>query len=125
MTTTIQTGRAYYRALQSVDQNTLDITNWLEYFAEGVNVSIQAVKERVIKLSSERLRKTKRGQIALTERQMKIVEFINQNSKITNKDIRNIFKISPQAAHKEIKKLLKLEVVKPVGKGRGLYYVLK
>jgi len=117
--------QAYYRTLQSVDQNTLDITNWLEYFAEGVNVSIQAVKQRVIRLSSERLRKAKRGQIALTERQMKIVEFINQNSKITNKDIRNMFKISPQAAHKEIKKLLKLEVVKSVGKGRGLYYALK
>ncbi len=117
--------QAYYGALKSVDQNTLDITNWLEYFVEGVNVSIQAVKERVIRLSSERLRKTKRGQIALTERQMQIVEHINLNGKITNKDIRNMFKISPQAAHKEIKKLLKLEVVKPVGKGRGLYYALR
>jgi len=45
-----------------------------EYFAEGVNVSIQAVKERVIRLSSERLIKAKRGQIALTERQMRIVD---------------------------------------------------
>ena len=117
--------QAYYRALQNVDQNILDITNWLEYFVEGVNVSIQAVKQRVIRLSSERLRKTKRGQIALTEKQMKIVEFINQNGKITNKDIRNIFIISPQAAYKEIKKLLKLEVVKPTGKGRGLYYALR
>jgi len=56
---------------------------------------------------------------------MRIVEFINQNGKITNKDIRNIFIISPQAAHKEIKKLIKLEVVKPVGKGRGFYYALR
>jgi len=113
---------AYYRVLQSVNQETLDLTNWLEYFVEGVNISIETVKERVIRLSSERLRKAKRGQIALTERQMQIVEHINLNGKITNKDIRDMFKISPQAAHKEIKKLLKLEVVKPVGKGRGLYY---
>ena len=96
----------------------------MEYFVEGVNVSINAVKERVVRLSSERLRKVKRGQIALTERQMKIVEFINLNGKITNKDIRYMFKISSQAAHKEIKKLLKFEVVKSVGKGRGLYYEL-
>ena len=47
-------------------------------------MSINAVKERVMRLSSERLRRTKKGQIALTERQMRIVEFINQNSKITN-----------------------------------------
>ena len=72
----------YYKALRSVDQETLDLTYWLEYFVEGVNVSINAVKERVVRLSSERLRKVKRGQIALSERQMKIVEFINLNGKI-------------------------------------------
>jgi Fic family protein len=116
---------AYYRVLQSVDQGTLDVTTWLEYFVEGVKVSIGTVKERIIKLSSERLRKTKRGQIALTERQMKIVEFINQHRWITNKDVREMFKISAQAAHKEIMKLVKLDVIKSVGKGRNLSYQLK
>ncbi|MFB0509045.1 MAG: Fic family protein [bacterium] len=116
---------AYYRALKNVNQQTLDLTNWLEYFVEGVNVSIAAVKERVIRLSSERLRRTKRGQIALTERQMKIVEFINLNGKITNKAVRDMFKISAQAAHKEIMKLVELEVVTSIGKGRSLAYRLK
>ena len=91
---------------------------------EGVNVSIEEVKKRVIKLSSERLRRAKEGQIALTERQMRIVEHINLNAKITNKDIRGMFKISSQAAHKEINKLVKLGIVKAEGKGRGLYYDL-
>jgi Fic family protein len=117
--------KAYYKALQSVDQKTLDLTNWLEYFVEGVKVSTAAVKERVIRLSSERLRRTKKGQIALTERQMSIVEFINQNGKITNKDVRAIFKISPQAAHKEITKLVKLDIIRAIGKGRSLSYELK
>jgi Fic family protein len=85
---------AYYRALQSVDQKTLDLTDWLEYFAEGVAVSIDAVKERVVRLSSERLRKAKRGQIALTERQMQMVEFINQNGKIAVGDVSRMFKIT-------------------------------
>jgi len=116
--------QAYYRALQSVDQKTLDLTGWLEYFVKGVNVSIYTVKERVIKLSSERLRKTKRGQIALTERQMRIIEFINQNGKITNKNLREMLKISDRAALKEIRKLLDLKVIKTEGKGRSLSYVL-
>ncbi|RLF75780.1 hypothetical protein DRN39_06780 [Thermococci archaeon] len=116
---------SYYRVLQNVDQKTLDLTNWLDYFVDGVNVSILAVKERVIKLSSERLRSTKRGQIALTERQMRIVEFINLHAKITNKDVRTMFKITSQAAYKEIMKLVKLDVIEPVGKGRSLSYQLK
>jgi len=117
--------QAYYRALQSVDPKTLDLTRWLEYFVEGVNVSINAVKERVIRLSTERLRKAKRGQIALTERQMQIVEFINQNGKITNKEVRGMFKISNRAALDEINKLLRLGVLQPRGKGRSLHYILE
>jgi hypothetical protein len=70
--------------LQSVKPDTLDLTDWLEYFVEGVNISIEAVKERIVKLSSKRLRKAKKRQIVLTERQMKIIEFINQNGKVSN-----------------------------------------
>jgi predicted HTH transcriptional regulator len=56
---------------------------------------------------------------------MKIVEFIIQNGKITNKDVRTMFKIAAQSAHKEIVKLLDLGVIKPEGRGRGLSYRLR
>jgi Fic family protein len=116
--------RSYYRALQKVEQTSLDLTKWLEYFVGGVAVSVTAVKKRTMRLSSERLRKAKRGQIALTERQMKIVEFINQNGEIKNRDVREMFKISDRAALKEIRKLVDLKVVKSEGQGRSLHYVL-
>jgi len=114
----------YYRALQSVNQKTLDITKWLEYFVEGVKVSIAAVKESVVRLSSERLRKAKKGQIALTERQMKIVERIIRDKKIAIGDVAKEFEISRQAALKEINKLVGLKVVRLKGTGRGAYYEL-
>ncbi len=117
--------QAYYQTLRTVDPKKLDTTQWLEYFIEGVNISINAVKKRIAGLSSERLRKTKKSQIALTERQMKIIEYIVQNGKIANKEIRSMFKISAQAAHKEITKLIDLEVIISVGKGRNLNYQLK
>jgi len=116
---------SYYRALQSVNEKTLDLTNWLKYFVEGVKVSAAAVKERVIRLSSERLRKTERGQIALTERQMQIMEHIIEKGSITNRDAREMFGISDRAALKEIRKLVDLEVIKPEGKGRSLSYILE
>ncbi len=117
--------QAYYKVLQSIDQKTLDITNWLEYFTEGVSVSLEAVKERVLRLSSERLRAAKNGQIALTERQMRIVEFINQNGKITNRDVMGMFKFSSnKSAFTEIMKLVDMKVLKSEGKGRSKHYVL-
>ncbi|MBN1214238.1 MAG: Fic family protein [Candidatus Lokiarchaeota archaeon] len=115
---------AYYKALQSVEPDKLDLTNWLEYFTEGVNISIEAVKERILKLSSKRLRKAKGKQIALTERQMRIIEFINQNGKITNKDVREMFNLSNRAALDEINKLLELQVLKSQSKGRALHYIM-
>jgi len=110
--------------LRSVDQKAWDLSTWLEYFVEGVSVSIEVVKERVARLSSERLRKAERGQIALTERQMMIVEFINVHGTISNRNVREMFKVSDRAALKEIRKLVELKVIKSEGKGRSLQYIL-
>ncbi|MCD6522066.1 Fic family protein [Candidatus Calescamantes bacterium] len=115
---------AYYNALKSVDQNTLDLTGWLEYFTEGVKISILRVKEKVLQLSIEKGRQRKKGQIALTDRQMEIIEFIQRNGKITAGDVADMFKITRQAALKELSKLVKLEVIALKGKGRGAHYVL-
>jgi Fic family protein len=43
-----QDRRSYYEALKRVDPRTLDLTHWLEYFSNGVAVSIEAVKQKVI-----------------------------------------------------------------------------
>ena len=119
-----QNRRSYYEALKGVDQSTLNLTPWLEYFTEGVAISIKAVRDKVLALSKDIKILKEKGQIALTERQMKIVEFIIQNGEITNSNVRKMFRISDRAALKEIRKLVDLEVIKPKGKGRSLYYIL-
>jgi len=55
---------------------------------------------------------------------MRIIEFINQNGKITVGDIAEMFKITRQATLKEIGKLVKLEVVALRGEKRGAHYIL-
>lgn len=114
----------YYKALRTVHPQKREITRWLEYFIEGVAVSIDAVRERVARMSAERIRTKKKGQIALTERQMRIVEFINKNGKITIGDAAGLFKITRQAALKEMGKLLDMEVVKREGQARASHYVM-
>jgi len=101
------------------------LTQWLEYFLEGVRVSILRVKEKVLQLSLERQKQREKGQIALTERQMKIVEFIQRNGQISSGDIQKTFKLSRQAAYKEIKKLIELDIIERRGSGKAIYYVLK
>jgi len=45
----------------------------------------------------------------------KVVEYINIPGKVANKDLRELFKISAQAVHKEPVKLVELKIIKPVG----------
>jgi Fic family protein len=116
--------QAYYRALQSVDSKKLNITEWLEYFTYGVALQIETVKKRVLSLSSDLKRKQSKGQIALTERQMRIVERIHDYRFITNKTIREMFKLSDEGALKELKRLLSLGVIKAEGRGRNIRYLL-
>ncbi len=115
---------AYYKALDSVNSTTLDLTQWLEYFTNGVLISITKVKEKVLRLSLEKHKKDSKGQIPLTERQMKLIEYLQQNGRITAGDAAKMFEITRQAALKELTKLVKLEIIKLEGKGRGAYYVL-
>ncbi len=116
---------AYYNALKSVDQKTLDLTQWLEYFTDGVLLSISKIKEKVLQLSIEKHKKGARGQVALTEKQSKIVEHILSNGQITSAEIQNMFKISRQASHKEIVKLIELNLIEQKGAGKAIYYVIK
>ncbi|MHB1377608.1 MAG: Fic family protein [Candidatus Humimicrobiaceae bacterium] len=114
----------YYEALKNVDQESLDLTGWLEYFTEGVAVSIKAVKDKVIGLSKDIKFLKERGQIALNERQMKIVEHLIQNNRVTATSVSKIFGISRQAALKEMNKLVDLEVIELEGKKKGAHYKL-
>lgn len=115
---------AYYVALKSVNPKTINITKWLEYFCEGVAFSVNRVKEKVLALSGSKKATASLEQVALTKRQMQIVESISRSGKITSKEMQAMFKITPQAIHKEMKKLLGMKVVKLIGKGRGAHYEL-
>ncbi len=116
--------QAYYAALKTAQENNGDITKWLEYFTIGVAYSVNEVKEAVLKLGVKKKRVSK-TQISLTDKQMKIVEFVNAHGKVTNKDLQSLFKISAQAVHKDLSKLVELQVIKSAGAGRSRYYILE
>ena len=115
---------AYYSALKSVDPVIQDTTQWMEYFTHGVALSVSAVRDRVLRLSGDRRKARNQGQVALTERQMRIIERIHSHGLITNRDVREMFGLSNRVALDEINKLLALGVVKTEGQGRNVRYVL-
>ncbi|NQE06766.1 hypothetical protein C5S32_12920 [ANME-1 cluster archaeon GoMg1] len=116
----------YYAALQTVDQETINISQWLEYFTEGVAVSMGRVKQAILDLSVDLHLKEQRGQIYLNDRQMKILKYLQTNPRITISEIQKMFdkKISRDTANRALKPLLENKLVKRIGKGRAIYYEL-
>jgi len=112
---------SYYAALKTAQQGKGNITKWLEYFTNGVLYSVNKVKETVVKFGF--IQKPEEiEQIELTERQIRILDKIKQKGKVTNKELRSMFRLTRQAILKEIKKLVGLKVIELAGKGRGAYY---
>ena len=48
--------------------------------------------------------------------------FVNQNGQISNRDVREKFKLFNRTTLDEIDKLIELQVLKSQGKGRALHY---
>jgi len=116
----------YYEALKTVDPQTQDMTRWLEYFAQGIAVSAQEVKQKVWELSDGARGKyqTARRQTELTPRQSKIVAYINQHDSIANSQTQKLLGVSRQMATKELANLVDTKLIKKLGSFKDARYKL-
>jgi DeoR/GlpR family transcriptional regulator of sugar metabolism len=62
--------------------------------------------------------------VALSGRQMKIVGFIHANGSVKSNDLVLLFRISRQAALKELAQMVGQNLIRPEGKGRATRYVM-
>ena len=117
-----QDRQAYVDALKSADKNH-DLTNWLEYFCQGVLYSIDKVKSEVLKL--DQIISKYDNTIELTPNEISVLTLLEEKKHIQNKDIQEMLNISPQASYKIIRKLKNKELIKSTGKGRNTEYNLR
>jgi len=116
--------KSYYAALASADESN-DLTIWLEYFTKGLVIEFERIKHKVESLSYDGLKKKFIGQIALTERQIKIINFIQERGILQNKDFIDLFpNISDDTVLRDLKDLMDKKIIKKVGKTKGTKYFL-
>ena len=65
-----------------------------------------------------------RGQLAQSERQMKIIKYIQANGSVNTTDLVSLFHISLQAALKELSQMAGKELIQMEGIRRGDNYIL-
>ena len=117
---------SYYSGIKSVLDCGGDYTSWLTYFSEGLAIEYSRVKERVIRLSKEFRMKKQVGQIAISERQEKVIEYLQSYARLINSDFGRIFPvISEDTVLRELSDLIKKGVIVKRGKTKAARYELK
>lgn len=117
----------YYEALKSVEKNQFDLTIWLEYFTKGLSIELNKIKEKVENISIDAHLKEKLGgkPVMLTERQIKIIEYIQKIGYLQNKAFGNLFPmVSEDTILNELKGLVKDGIIKKTGSTKGAKYVM-
>lgn len=116
----------YYQSLQSVEKNKGDLTYWLGYFTSCLAVELEQIKEKVKKLSLDDKLKDKLGrQIALSERQIKLVEYLKKHERMVMRKAKKLIpKISEDTILRDFKDLMKKGIVKKKGRTKAASYIL-
>ncbi|MFN4212594.1 MAG: Fic family protein [Microgenomates group bacterium] len=116
---------AYYENLQKASSG--DLTSWLEYFTFGAAVEFGRIKEKILKLSRDVKLKERFGgqQIFLTERQIKIIEYIQSIGYLQNQSFPDLFPdLSEDTVLRDIQDLIKKGLLKKIGSTKGARYVI-
>ncbi len=125
--------REYFGTLQHVsnqlveDESERDLTVWLEYFTRGVAEEFNRVKDKVQRLSLDvRLKGQLGKQIELSERQVKLIEFLEANRRIKNEDFRKVLPmVSEDTVRRDLKELIDQDLVVKKGKTKAARYELR
>ncbi len=124
--------KRYYATLQTISNQKVktlsdrELTPWLEYFCQGLSEELERVKQRVQKLSLDSKLKGRTGQIMLSERQVKLVEYLEKFGSISNRQWRSILRdFSDDTILRDIKDLQKKGLIKKKGSTKGAVYTLR
>lgn len=117
----------YYNALKSVSVNGGDLTSWLEYFTKGLSIELVKIKNKIENISIDAHLKEKLGgkPLMLTDRQIKIIEYIQKIGYLQNKGFESLFPmVSEDTILNELKGLQLNGIIKKQGVTKSARYVM-
>jgi len=113
----------YYQAIQSVRDNSMDMTRWLEYFIHGLSTQLQEIKtigKQAIK--QDILVK----QYQLSDRQKLVIEYITKQGSITIQQLENICPdVTRRTLQRDLKELVDKNILNAIGATSNLSYELR
>lgn len=116
---------SFYKAIQSVRENDMDLSGWLDYFTTGLETQMNEVKKRGEHVIRRDVLVKKHG---LNERQGKAIEFLLRKKKMTIQDFEGLCSnVNRRSLQRDIKRMLEKELILERGVGftdPTRYYIL-
>lgn len=110
--------RNYYDAIQSVRDNDMDMTTWLEYFTEGLKNQLVEVKIKGEKAIKREVIIEKARRFNLNERQQRILTYLLEDRRGSVEGIRQKFSLVRRTVQRDLSKLVELGLIKEVAKSK-------
>ena len=127
MSSQIQKNRKnYYTILEKTQKGTMDITNWIVWFLENLLIAIQSSGEITDKVLQKAEFWQKHANMVLNERQIKVLNRFMDNfeGNLTTTKWAKMCNCSQDTATNDINDLISKKILKKVGKGRSIHYIL-
>ena len=114
---------AFYRAIQSVREEEMEMTGWLEYFVEGLATQMREMVERGKKaMRTDLIVK----QHKLNDRQAKALEFLLDHDKMHIQDLEDLCsEVNRRTLQRDLQKMENLGIIDRNGAARQMHYALK
>jgi Fic family protein len=104
---------AFYRAIQSVREQEMEMTEWLEYFVEGLATQLAEVKQRGERVIN---RDVLVKQYSLSERQAGAIGYVLEHGGLAIHNFEQIYpKVNRRSLQRDLKALVDMGLLKEAG----------
>lgn len=116
----------YYKALESTEEEDPDYTLWIEYFTDALSHELTNIKEKVGLYARDTKIAKAAGKTKLTERQERLIEYMQDYGALQNKDFGLLFSdVSEDSILRDLKLLINEGLVTKSGSTKSSRYILR
>ena len=107
---------AYYNAIQTVSNNDMDMTGWLEYFVAGLRSQMEEIQEKGKQLIKQDAALQKIKKTGLNTRQEKAIKYLLKNRTISVNEYQSAASCIRRTAQRDLGNLIEKGIIKIVAK---------
>jgi len=82
-------------------------------------------KEKIMEINNHLKEARHLFTLGLSEQELKIINYLRKNKRITSIEIQRMFDVSREMASRYLKRLIKLSIIERKGAGKNIYYIFK